>query len=286
MPLEFRWETLEGWESAVRDRGRIVVSGEHLGLYRVDDGEVVRVGAPRLTEWGNWRYGVQLSPKPQRFGWFRRLFQALPPPPLEGYDPYGLGGPMGGVAGARGPQRWLGSPFMHGAHALTLAFSSVPLAPECPSCRGPMALAPWGFSEVQFEGRVDGSPRILTECALCATQVELPLDVVRPALRLGLSALDPVHITRPLGASAGSALESFGGGVQWLNALAAKGAALGDLALMERVALAIALDERAELDALESEWRAAEELSAIIDGELSDVRGFQAFRARVLSGDA
>jgi hypothetical protein len=57
---------------------------------------------------------------------------------------------------------------------------------------------------------------------------------------------------------------------------------LGDLDRLERVALRIALDERAETEALEAEWREAEEIAAIMDGELTLVEGFQAFRERVL----
>jgi hypothetical protein len=49
-----------------------------------------------------------------------------------------------------------------------------------------------------------------------------------------------------------------------------------------RSVLLIALDERAEAEALEAEWREAEELAAIIDGELSRVPGFDAFRKEIL----
>jgi hypothetical protein len=51
-----------------------------------------------------------------------------------------------------------------------------------------------------------------------------------------------------------------------------------------RGALLIALDERAEAEALEAEWREAEEMAAIIDGELSQVPGFDAFRKEILDG--
>ena len=52
-----------------------------------------------------------------------------------------------------------------------------------------------------------------------------------------------------------------------------------------RAGLLIALDELAEADALEAEWRNAEELAAISDGELTSVPGFQEFRQKVLGTD-
>ncbi len=44
----------------------------------------------------------------------------------------------------------------------------------------------------------------------------------------------------------------------------------------------MALDEQSEAELLEAEWREAEELAAIVDGELSQVRGFEEFRRRIL----
>ena len=67
-----------------------------------------------------------------------------------------------------------------------------------------------------------------------------------------------------------------------LHGLGRLGTSLGELGRTERVALGIALDQAAEGEALETEWRDAEELAAIVEGELTDVPGFQEFRERVL----
>lgn len=295
VPLELRWETLEGWERAVRDRGSILLETGELALLEVDDGQVVRVGEPPLATWGGWRYGSRLpAPPAPRVGFLRRLLGGLPPPPLEGYDPYGLSGPMGGVAGSRGPAHWLGSPFLDRAHPLTLVFASIPFAPICPSCRGPMPLNPWDFQRVSFTdaapdggGRPDPSGRItraglLATCGHCRTEVVVPVDQARPALRLGLSILDSGPEAREVGAEAGAALDRVGGSRLLLEGLAGIGAPLGELGRVERVALGIALDARAEADALVTEWREAEEITAIMDADLTDVAGFLAFRERVL----
>ncbi|TVP76960.1 MAG: hypothetical protein EA352_04740 [Gemmatimonadales bacterium] len=299
VPLGLRWETLEGWERAVHDRGQTVLTTEHLSLVRVDDGEVVRVGDPPLVEWGGWRYGEALPALPRsRPGFFQRLLGGLPPPPLEGYDPYGMTGPMGGIAGAGGPSRWLGSPFIEKATPLTMAFASVPLAPECPSCGLPVALRPWDLQAVSFvrseaaraEGvRATRGPEdagILATCAHCETEVVLPLDAARPTLRLALGILDTDAEARSRGRPAGEALQRVGGGAGLLQGMSELGVPLGDLGRTERVALGIALDARAEAEALEAEWAEAEEIAAIMDGELSEVEGFRAFRERILEEGA
>jgi hypothetical protein len=296
--MELRWETLEGWERAVRDRGTLVLEAGELSLVEVDDGQVVRVGEPPLTTWGGWRYGSRLPPPPApRAGFLRRILGGLPPPPLEGYDPYGLSGPLGGVAGSQGPSHWLGSPFLDRAHPLTLVFASVPLVPSCPSCGVPMPLAPWDFHRLSFTDAApdrsdlhpagDGELRagLLATCGHCDTEVVVPVDQARPTLRIGLSVLDSGPEAREVGEEAGAALDRVGGTRMLLNGLARVGAPLGDLGRVERVALGIALDARAEADALVAEWREAEEITAIMDSDLTDVAGFLAFRERVL-GDA
>jgi hypothetical protein len=296
VPLELRWETLEGWERAVRDRGRNRLETAHLALIGVDDGEVVRVGEPPVVEWAGWRYGDRLPAAIRRGGFLRRLLDTLPAPPLEGYDPYGLSGGLSGVVRTRGPSRWLASPFMEKAWVLTLAFTSIPFAPACPSCGAPMPLNPWDFQDVTFletEGRTAdhggirevGAVSLRASCAHCRDEVVVPLRDARPALRLGLGMVDNDAEARKVAEAAGRGLEQVGGGPAMLRGLGRLGAPLGDLGREERVALGIALDGEAEAEALEAEWQKAEEIIAIMDGELTEVSGFQTFRARVLEED-
>jgi len=303
IPLEERWEAMEAWEQRVRDSGVPVVQTDELALYRVDEDEVVRVGRPPLPEWGGWRYGTRLPRWARKPSFFQRLMGTLPTPPLEGYDPYGLSGPLGGVGGTRGPSEWLASPFFERAQPLTLVFTAAPFAPECPSCGGPMLLHPWDFQKLTFRstggsarskagslraGRGAGSgERIGVEgdCARCGTTVVLNLRDARPGLRMGLAVLDAGSDARKVGEEAGRRLEEVGGRQLLLTGLGRLGAPLGDLGITERVALGIALDQDAEGEALEAEWREAEELISILDGELTRVPGYREFRMRVLGED-
>lgn len=305
VPMALRWETLEGWEGAVRDRGRTLLETEQLALLRVDDGEVVRVGRPPLPEWGGWRYGDRLpDPTRPRRGFLARIFGSLPTGPLEGYDPYGLTGPMGGVSGSGGPSQWLASPFIERASTLTLAFASIPFVPACPSCSVPLPLNPWEFQDVTFRfsselevgaggsGSVGGGAGVgvgaavgvEVRCAHCGERVLLPLNLARPALRMGLGIVDAGNAARKVGENAGTGLAQVGGGPELLAGLGRMGAPLGELELTERVALGMALDGEAEAEALEQEWREAEEIAGIMDGELTHVEGFREFRERLLGG--
>ena len=281
-PLETRWEVLERCEQAVRDRGSVRLHSEHLSLVAVDEGELVRVGRPPPVEYAGWRYGERLpAPEPRRGFWadFFATFLSLPDPPPEGYDTYGISSFQRDSI----RRAWFASPFLDYSSRLTHAFAQVPLAPECPACRGPVLLLPWDFQRIRWErqGREAG---VAARCAACGSEVFLPGPFARPALRLGLALVTPEERARPLAESAAEGVEALGGGVRFVGALVADRRELGDLELSERVALAIVLDEEAELEALEAEWRRAEEITAIMDGELTEVPGFEAFRSRVLEG--
>lgn len=295
VPLELRWETLEAWEAAVRHRGRILLEGAHLALIRVPErrgpgGEVVRVGRPPVSDWAGWRYGDRIPAARRPGGFLRRLLDTLPAPPLEGYDPYGLGGGLSGAMRSRGGSRWIASPFLEKAWPLTTAFTSVPFAPACPSCGIPMPLNPWEFQDVIFvegEGGPDDAVDVGlgARCAGCGTDVVVPLREARPSVRLGLGMVDSDAEARKVAEGAGRGLEQVGGGRGMLEGLGRIGAPIGDLGREERVALGIALDAEAEAEALEAEWREAEEIIAIMDGELTRVPGFRSFRERVLRSE-
>jgi hypothetical protein len=110
-----------------------------------------------------------------------------------------------------------------------------------------------------------------------------PVRDARPALRLGLSVVDPGPVDAVRAEKAAGEVERVGGAHGFLEHLAQEGLDLGDMSPDERLALVISLDEDAEVEALEREWRAAEEIAAIMDGELTSVPGFDAFRRAVLA---
>jgi hypothetical protein len=275
-PLDSRWETLEACERSVRDRGKVRLATRHLSLVDVGEGELIRIGFAPRPEFMDWRYGPRLPETAIKPGFFRRILEKLPAPPVDGYDPYRF------TLGAAAAAPWLASPFLESASALTYLFSHVPLAPECPSCALPLALRPWEFQSVRILGSRAG-PKILAPCALCRQQVDLPLAEARPTLRMGLSLVTPPVMLRPMAQAVAQELESLGGPGGLLNLLASGEVALADLDAGHRAGLLVSLDEAAEGEALEAEWREAEEMAAIMDGELSHVPGFEEFRRGVLN---
>ena len=274
-PLDSRWETLEACERSVRDQGVVKLATRHLSLVDVGEGELVRIGEAPRPEFVDWRYGPRLPEKPPRPGILQRILGKLPPPPVDGYDPYRF------TLGAAASAPWLASPFLESAAALTYLFSQVPLAPECPSCGLPLALRPWEFQSVRILGS-GNRPMVLAPCALCHQRVDLPLAQARPTLRMGLSLVTPPTVLRPMAHAVAREMESLGGPGGLLNLLAAGDVALADLDAGHRAGLLVSLDETAEAEALEGEWREAEEMAAIMDGELSHVPGFEDFRRGVL----
>ena len=195
---------------------------------------------------------------------------------MGGYDPYR------GFEGAIRSAPWVASPFLDQATPLTYLFSQLPLAPVCPACKGPLALKPWDFQSIEFHS-MDRRPGILVSCALCQTDVISDLAEARPVLRLGLSLVTPLETLRTLASGAAEGLDSLGGPIRFLETITSSRFHLGELDLLGRTGLIISLDEMAEMEALEAEWRKAEEMASIMDGELSDVPGFEIFRREILN---
>jgi hypothetical protein len=276
-PLDSRWETLQACEEAVATRGRLRLSTTHLSLVDVGAGDLIRVGLAPRPEFVDWRYGPRLAGLDRPRGFLSRVLSGLPPPPVDGYDPYGL------ALRPVSSRPWLASPFLESASSLTYLFSQIPLAPECPSCRKAMALRPWDFQALQFVRSGPGM-RVLAPCGLCGRDVSLILEDARPTLRLGLSLVTPPGDLRDLSQRAAREMDSLGG-EGLLGTFSDSGITLGEMGSHLRVGLIISLDEMAETEALEAEWREAEELASIVDGELTDVPGFDAFRREIMDRD-
>jgi hypothetical protein len=278
-PMADRWETLESCERAVRDRGVERLRTPHLSLFDVREGELVRVGDPGRSEFVDWRYGPRIFSSTRRPGFLTRLLSGLPAPPPAGYDPYKR------VFSMEDESPWLASPFLESAAALKYLFSQIPLAPSCPACLSPLALKPWQFQSLRLlEG--PGGLRLLTPCGFCGEDVLPELKSVRPVLRLALGMVTAPLVMRDVARDAARELDAEGGSPGFLAHLTREAPTLGELSLPDRSALLIALDEGAEAEALEAEWKAAEEIAAISDGELSRVPGFEVFRKQILEGDS
>lgn len=66
-PFEERWEALEALEKTRVDSGRVVASTDNIALVHAGDVEIVRVGQARLPEEAWWRYGQALTARRTRY---------------------------------------------------------------------------------------------------------------------------------------------------------------------------------------------------------------------------
>lgn len=278
VPMEDRWETLEDFERSARGAGRAVLQTEHLDLLDTAAGQLIRVGRAPRPEFAGWRYGDRLPAAPSRgaLAWLRRLVLGMPAGGFGYSAGYGDGFTTHATTGS-----WFASPFMDEAATLTTAYLHVPLVESCPSCGGPLALAPWRFQGLRLT-TAGGATAVVAVCARCDTEVAVPVRDARPALRLGLSIVNRTLVAGPEVDDAARQLDRLDGPAGLLHTLTRSELTLGELSPAQRLALGMALDEQSEAELLEAEWREAEELAGIVDGQLTRIEGFDEFRRRIL----
>lgn len=284
VPLEARWETLEDCERLTRDDGDLLLTGDHLALFAVGAGQLVRVGDPPRVDFADWRYSERLDEFPivKQSSWISRILR-LPERPIGVYyeGDYGAGGYS--TRSVQNP--WIGRPFIEHGTLLTALFAEVPLAETCPECGGPLLLYPPSFGDARLLLQAD-HPMVAAMCALCRRQVVAPLREARPALRAALGIVGRHERETPLVRTAALPIERVGGADAFVHQLGKRQLEVGSMSTRDRLALWICLDEQSEAEALEAEWRRAEELASILDRDLTDVPGFEEFRAQVLGQTA
>jgi hypothetical protein len=279
VPLDDRWDALERYDRAARDRSRLLLSTDHLSLLSVGRAQLIRVGEAPRVDFCDWRYSSRLQAYPLRRGglwaWLMRLLSSVPESEIGDVDPY--------TRVHRLPAAWMGAPFIEHGPLLTAVFGAVPLVDACRSCGYPMMIEPARFGDVRLslEG---GSTAVVGICALCGETGAAPLRAARPALRVGLAVVNRRRTEPGLVRSAADLIERRASADEFLDAVARHGRTLASLPAEVLVAIGMGLDEQTEAEALEAEWRVAEELIAIMDDELTDVPGFDAFRARFVGG--
>jgi hypothetical protein len=277
-PFEDRWEILEACERAAQRGSSILLQTEHLCLLRTRRAQLIRIGSAPRAEFAGWRYSSLLDAFALRAGLLGRLLR-LPLRPAGG----NIGADYhGGVATL--PLPWIGSPFVEHSGLLAALFSSAPLAPSCPACDDPLLILPHEFATLRLTMDA-GHATVLAECALCGAEVGVPVRAARPTLRIGLAIVNRPHRDPEKVVRAVTPVDRSGGADAYVARLARGDVTLGALSPKQRLALWISLDESAETEALEAEWRHAEELASIADGELTEVPGFATFRARIRSSN-
>lgn len=252
-PIEERWEALEALEKIV-SRGpggarktRLLSKTDHIALFAHGPLEIVRIGGAELPEEAWWRYGRQE-------GFQSFIEQRIPELARRA---------------RHGEVAWKGSV-------------------ECKGCG-------FEFRKVLYAKRkslivrpgedTEGpgpSPVLIRRCPRCLDTVKGGLHLTGTAADLTLSRV--MAYEHYVGApkerirSAVKAIQDAGGAPAMVHLLTRHGKTLGDLPPVGCLALEITAIEareralmRLELAELKFVWREAEELAALVDGELTHV---------------
>jgi hypothetical protein len=111
---------------------------------------------------------------------------------------------------------------------------------------------------------------LILSCPTCRTEGAMLVGRdAHAALRQGLTYLALARGKRQRVEDAARLVESAGGPDQFIGDVARRELTLRSLGVERRLALEMAVDERAEVDELERHWKEAEEIAEIADGTLS-----------------
>lgn len=292
-PIEERWETLERLERLTsarrvpRSRRALLLSRtENVALYRAGPLRLVRIGATGRLEEAWWRYGRAAL---ERLGRARRM--------TAGRAATLGAAVIGGVLATSLPGRFaFRSP---GEVRRWLRFGTVAWAgsERCASCGHGFASLTYFDRRIlvlQAPSSDEAGPRVTRRCPSCG-------DAHGGGLRLsGMSAEQTLRRVLDYELFAGVsdadlraavALVEREGARELVGILLRHPQTFGDLPLVARIALDAATDEvrerrlaDMEARALETWWREAEALAAIVDGELTDVPTVERLRRSAVRG--
>jgi hypothetical protein len=261
-PLDDRLERIESLARAAA-AGRVAAATEHVALIRWQRYDLVRVGKPRRPEFATWRYGERLRA--------RRREQ------LKVMVPVTIGAIGLAVAvnvqtgGSLGVFVWNFPRLVRGVYTELVGRRRVALAepPACERCGRVMVLR---ANHVRYARVVPqhADVALILSCPAChAEGAMLSGPDAHVALRQGLTYLALGQWGRQRAAEAARLVDGAGGPDGLIRDVARRELTVRSLGPERRLALEMAVEERAELDALTREWHDAEELAAIADGVLS-----------------
>lgn len=289
-PMEERWEALEKLEgiatrySRAADRPRLITRTDNIALFESGRLRFIRVGETNRVEEACWRYGRQLQDHWKRE---RRLS-------VGGAATVGAA-IVGGILTATLPARYAFRSPGEVRRWLTFGDSAWTGQKACQGCGHVITELSFFDRKILRLHRPRGGsahPVISRRCPGCGDADEGGLQLTgleaEQTMRRVLAYQHHPAVTERQLRDAADLIEREGNAARLASVLIRHTRQLGDLQPAATAALEIATNEaherlllRFQIDELEEYWHSAEELAAIVDGELTPVSRIELLRTRV-----
>ena len=262
-PLDDRLERIEALARAAGD-GRVAAATDQVALIRWRGYDLIRVGKPRRLELATWRYGERLRARRQE-----QLKFVVPMTVAA----VGLAVAVNVAAGGSvGVFVWNTPRLVKRIYVEMVGRRKIVLVepPICERCGSVMLLRARHLERARVTTTAREGMALLLTCPSCGAEGTMLTGAdAQFALRRGLTFLNLARGGWQRAEDAARLVEAAGGPHQLIHDVARRELTLRSLAPDRRLALEMAVDERAEVEELERQWKEAEEIAEIADGMLS-----------------
>jgi hypothetical protein len=261
-PFDDRLEKIEAVARAA-SLGRIAASTQQVALIRWERYDFVRVGKPPRVELATWRYGERLRNRQ------RERMKVVVPLTVAAI---GLGIAANVAAGGGfGVVVWNVHRLVDGIYLGLMGRRKVALVepPICAHCGTLMELRAKHVQHARIVPDRHADMAVLLSCPKCKQEgTQLTGTDAIQVLRQGLAYLNVVRGGLRRAEDAAREVDQVGGADRLVRDIAQRELTLRSLRPERGLALEMAVDERAEVEELERQWREAEEIAEIADGTL------------------
>jgi hypothetical protein len=261
-PFDDRLERIEAVARAA-SQGRVAASTDQVALIRWERYDFVRVGKPPRVELATWRYGERLRNRQ------RERMKVVVPLTVAAI---GLGIAANVAAGGgfgmvvwniHRVADWIYLRMMGGRK------TSLVEPPICAHCGTIMRLRARHVQHARVVTDRHADIAVVVSCPHCHIEgAQLIGTEATQVLRQGLAYLNLKRGGRRRAEDAAREVDHVGGPDQLVRDIARREVTLRNLRPERGLALEMAVDERAEVEELERQWKEAEELADIADGTL------------------
>ena len=277
-PFDDRLERIEAVARAA-SQGRITASTDQVSLIRWERYDFVRVGKPLRVELATWRYGERLRNRQ------RERMKVVVPLTVAAI---GLGIAANVAAGGGfGVVVWNIHRFADWMYLRMVGGRKVSMieTPICAHCGSVMQLRARHVQHARVVPDSHAEMAVVLSCPRCKHEgAQLTGNDAIQVLRQGLTYLNLARGGRRRAEDAAREVDQVGGADRLVRDIAQRELTLRSLRPERGLALEMAVDERAEVEELERQWKEAEEIADIADGTLSTTTDIEKELRRLKNG--